>query len=419
MTGKRRAVITGMGIVSPLGIGLDAHWKGLMLGLSPARRLTLFDTSHTAAKHAAWIEDWDAATWLPPHKLKRMERYCQFAVVAARLALENAGLTFNEPQQRVGVSIGTAVGGFGVGEQQLSRFLTSGPDAVSPSLGVMGYPATAQGHICMEFGLQGPSYTNTNSCAAGNSAIGDALRTIQRGEADVMLAGAAEAPISPLIFKAFDNLGAMSSYDGNEPQLAYRPLHKERNGFVMGEGSAILVIEELSHALARGATVLAEITGYAITNEAWHMASPEPSGEAMLRAMRLALSDAGIQPADIDYVSPHASGTPANDINELTQIRRLLGPRASKVPISGTKPFTGHTLGAAGSVEAVNCVLAMQNNWVPPTLALDDPDPAALDSDLVPLKGRHHEIRHILSLALGFGGIDTALVISRPADLGQ
>jgi 3-oxoacyl-[acyl-carrier-protein] synthase II len=411
----QRAVITGLGVVSPLGVGREAHWAGLRAEKSPARLLTAFDTSHTAAKHAAWIADWDARPWLPPHKLKRMERYAQFAVVAARLAVDDAGLRWSSPQPRVGVSVGTACGGFSHGEAQLKGFLRDGPDAVSPSLGVMGFPATAQGHIAIEFGLTGPCVTNTNSCAAGNSALGDALRMIQRGDADVVIAGAAEAPISPLVFKAFDNLGAMSSYDGPDAQCAYRPYHTNRSGFVMGEGAAMLVVESLEHATRRGATVLAELAGYGITNEAFHMASPEPGGEAMQRCIRLALTDASLEPQMIDYISPHASGTPANDVNELMQIQAVLGSHARDISISGIKPFTGHTLGAASAIEALSCVLAMQHGWVPPTLALDEPDPATAGYDLVPVHGRNQRVDHALSLALGFSGIDTALVFSRHA----
>ncbi len=416
MDPSRRAVITGLGLVSPLGLGVESHWSGLTQGRSPARLLTLFDTTHCAAKHAAWIETWEPARWIAPHRLKRMERFSQFAVVAGKLALEHAGLHFSSkmPNPRAGISLGTALGGFAEGESQHKRFLSAGVKGISPSIGVQVFPASAHGNLAIELGITGPATTNTNSCAAGNAAVGDALRMVQRGEADVVLAGAAEAPISPLIFTAFDQLGAMSDWTGGESASAYRPWHRERSGFVMGEGAAMLVVESLAHAQARGATILAEITGYAITTEAFHMSTPEPSGEALQRAMKLALEDAGLRPQQLDHVSAHASGTPANDVNELKQITAVLGEaHARSIPINGTKPFTGHMLGAAGAMEVATCVLAMHHGWVPPTLNLTDPDPLTAGFNLVPLTGQPHTLHHVMSISLGFGGIDTALILSQ------
>ncbi len=416
MDATRRAVITGIGIVSPLGIGIDAHWAGLQAGRSPARRLTLFDTSHTDGKHAAWIEDWQPAQWIQPHKLKRIERYSQFAVVAAHLALKHAELrhTPGQPNPRWGVSLGTALGGFAYGEERHTSFLVEGPSSVPPALGVQGFPASAQGHIAIEFGCSGPCFTNANSCAAGNSALGDALRSIQRGEADVVLAGAAEAPISPLIFKAFDNLGAMSSYDGPDPQLAYRPYHAKRSGFVMGEGAAFFTVESLAHAEARGAAPLAELSAYAITNDAFHMASPQASGESLQRCIRQALSEAGLQPREIQHISAHASGTVANDFNELAQLAAVFGPGAGGISISGTKPYTGHTLGAASAVEAATCILSLRHDWLPATPGLDQIDPAASAFHLLTKATSTPPLQRILSISLGFAGINTAIVLSRP-----
>jgi len=411
----RRAVITGLGIVSPSGIGVSAHWAAVQAGSSPARRLDLFDTSHTAAKHAAWISDWSPQQWLPAHRLKRMDRFSQFAVVAARLAAQDAGLMETlRGNPRAGVSVGTAVGGFAQGETTHAQMLQNGAASVPPAIGVQIFPASAQGQISQDLGCTGPGVTNTNSCAAGNSAVGDALRMIQRGDADIVIAGGAEAPISPLIFKAFDNLGAMSSYDGPDPAQAYRPFHRCRSGFVMGEGAAFLVVEELSHAEARGAAVLAEILSYSITNEAFHMSSPEPTGEALQRCIRQAMQEAQLSSADIGYINPHASGTPANDVNELQQLAAIFGPSLQKVPISGTKPFTGHMLGAAGATELVTTVLALKHQWVPATLALDEPDPQITHYDLIPRQGKPHPFTGALSLSLGFGGIDTALILRRP-----
>lgn len=416
MDPTRRAVITGIGIVSPLGIGVEAHWQGLQACHSPVRRLTLFDTDGLDAKHAAWMTDWEPRQWMPPHKLKRMERFSQFAVVAGKLAVENAGLmlTPDKPNARAGISLGTALGGFAHGESQHERYLTSGLAGVSPSLGVQVFPACAHGHLAIEFGITGPGTTNANSCAAGNAALGDALRMIQRGEVDVVLAGAAEAPISPLIFAAFDNIRAMSTYDGDKPERAYRPYHAERSGFVMGEGAAVFVVESLAHARARDARIWGEISGYALTTEAHHMSTPEPTGEALQRAMRQALAEAGVQPDEIDHISAHASGTPANDVNELRQITAVFGEElARRIPISGTKPFTGHTLGAAGAIEATNCLLALRNQWVPPTLNLDKPDAQAAGYNLTACEGQARALKRILSNSLGFGGIDTALVLTQ------
>jgi 3-oxoacyl-[acyl-carrier-protein] synthase II len=410
MANARRAVITGAGVVSPLGIGVEEYWRGLQAGRSPVRRLDLFDTSHTSAKHAAWIADWDARHWLPPHKLKRMERWSQFAVVAALQAVRDAGL--NPVPPGCGISLGTALGGFSYGESVHADFLQKGPSSVAPAFALQVYPATAQGQIAIELGCTGPVTTNTNSCAAGNSALGDALRMIQYGDADVVLAGAAEAPISPLVFKAFDNAGAMSSYDGPDPAKAYRPFHADRSGFVMGEGAVMFVVESLEHALERGAVVWGEILSYAVACEAFHMSSPAPSGEALRRCMTQALVRANLRPADITHISPHASGTRANDAHELAQISAIFGNCAGGIPISGTKPQTGHMLGAAGAAEALNCLLAIRNQWLPPTLSLDYADPALEGYDLIPKVGRPAAVGSVLNLSLGFSGIDTALVLA-------
>ena len=419
MDATRRAVITGIGVISPMGIGVGAHWDGLRAGRSAARRLTLFDTSHTSAKHAAWIDEWNPRQWISPHRLKRMERFSQFAVAAGHLAVRDAqiGLPEGVKQHRVGVSLGTALGGFAHGEERHTAFMQSGPASVPPALGVQVFPASAHGHLAIEFGCTGPGTTNTNSCAAGNCALGDALRMIQRGEADVVLAGAAEAPISPLIYKAFDNLGAMSSYDGEDAQCAYRPYHRERSGFVMGEGAAVFVVESLAHAVERGAAIYGEMTGYALTTDGYHMSSPEPSGEALQRCIRLAMEEARLTGQDLDAISPHASGTPANDVNELEQLTAVLGPYAGGLPIAGIKPYTGHTLGAAGAMEVASVLLSMKHQWLPgtPGLTKEGLDAAAegyqVLTDAVAVST---PIRNVLTLSLGFGGINSALILSTP-----
>jgi 3-oxoacyl-[acyl-carrier-protein] synthase II len=404
-----------MGVVSALGIGKDAFWAGLQSERSPVRRLTHFSTDALDAKHAAWIEDWQPRTWIAPHRLKRMDRCAQMAVVAAHLAVKEAGieLRHDRPNPRAGVSVGTALGGFAHGEHEHRQFLNKGEQAVPPALGLQIFPGSAQGNLAIEFGLQGHGTTNANTCAAGNAALGDALRLIQYGAVDVLLAGAAESPLAPMIFAAFDRLGTMSAWNAEPAARAYRPFHRQRDGFVMGEGSAMFVVESLAHARRRGATIYAELLGYAATNEAYHMSTPDAEGAAMQRAMRLALEDARVQACDIDYVNAHASGTQANDGNELQQIRQVFGEHAPRLAISGTKPFTGHTLGAAGSMEIATCLLALQHQWAPPTLNLDEPDAACAGLNVVANHGQERPLQRVLSNSFGFGGIDTSLVLGR------
>jgi 3-oxoacyl-[acyl-carrier-protein] synthase II len=407
---QHRAVITGMGVVSALGVGRDAFWTGLQSERSPVRPLTLFDVSASNARHAAWVENWDARPWIAPHRLKRMDRCVQFAVSAARMAVQDAGieLTPERPNPRAGVSVGTALGGFGTGELTHTSFLENGSGSLPPSLGLQVFPGSAQGNLAIEFGLQGPGTTNANTCAAGNVALADALRFIQLGKADVIVAGAAEAPITPMIYGAFDRMGTMAAARVEQP---YRPYHRERDGFVMGEGAAFFIVESLAHAQARGARVYAEIMGTGATNEAHHMSTPDAAGTTLQTAMRLALEEAEVAPDQIDYINPHASGTQANDVNELHQLRAVFGGALDRIAISGTKPFTGHTLGCAGAMEAFASLLAMQHDWVPPTLGLDDPDPASVGFPIVANHGQSRPVRRVLTNSLGFGGINTSLVL--------
>ncbi|MDB6140240.1 MAG: fabF [Verrucomicrobiaceae bacterium] len=396
-----------MGVVSPLGVGKEAFWRGLQAQRSPVRELTLFDTQEFKAKHASWIEDWQPRQWIAPHRLKRMDRFAQFSCVAGHLAVQDAGLDLSptRPNLRAGISLGSALGGYAYAETQHSAYLAKGIKGLSPSLGVQGFGGSAQGNLAIEFGLQGPGTTNANTCAAGNAALGDALRLIQYGSADVVLAGAAETPLSPVVFAAFDNLHTMSRCG------AYRPYHRARDGFIMGEGAALFVVESLAHARQRGARIYAEIAGYGLTNDAHHMSSPEPSGRALQAAMRLALEDAGTNADAIDYISAHASGTPANDPNELAHIAAVFGGHAKRIPISGVKPFVGHTLGAAGALEIAMCLLAMKHSWVPPTLGLDEVDASCAGFNLVPQQAQESPVRQVLSNSLGFSGINTSLVL--------
>ena len=427
----RRAVITGIGPVTTIGIGKSALWAGLQREKSAIRRISdrtcplaafeSFKKTHTHARHAAWIDDFTPADWFPPHKLKRLDRYVQFSLAASKLALHDSGLLPDirhsslviPHSARAGVSFGTGLGGIAHAEKQHADFLERGIRGVSPALAFQIWGGSAHSNIAIEFGIQGPSTTNSNSCASGNVALIDAARFIADGSADVMIAGAAECPLAPLTFAAFDHIHTMSRYKGEPPEHAMRPFHRERDGFVMAEGAAAFVVEEYEHAKARGARIYAEITGWSLTTEAHHMTTPRPDGDPLRAAIQTALDAARLRPGQISYVNVHGSSTQANDVHECLQLARIFGDCIHRTPISGTKAFTGHTLGAAGAIEAAICLLAMENNWLPPTLHLTEPDPALAAFDLVPLHAREATLDHILSNSFGFGGIDSCIVLSR------
>jgi 3-oxoacyl-[acyl-carrier-protein] synthase II len=408
---SRRAVITGIGPVTPLGIGLDALWQGLRAEKSPVRRVTRFDVSQNKAQCAAEIDGFDAKHWFSPHLTKRWDRHTQFAMVSARLAIEDAGLELREGQMypRYGVSFGTALGGIANAEAEHTAFLSKGAKGVSPALAVQIFGGAAHGNISIAYGLQGPATTNSNSCASGNVAVGEALRLIREGLADVVIAGGSEAPLSPLTFTAFDLIHTMSRSQG-DPAVACRPFDQARDGFVMGEGACSFVVESYEHAVKRGARIYGEIAGYSLVSEAHHMTIPRPDGEPLRRAMRLALDDAGLAPGNVDYINAHASCTPQNDANEAAQIAAVFGDQAP--PVSGTKPYTGHALGAVGAMECAICLLAMEHQWLPPTLNLETPD-AGSSLDLIPKHGRNASIKAVLTNSFGFGGVDSCLVLKR------
>ncbi len=421
---ERRAVITGIGPLTTIGIGREAFWAGLLAEKSAIRRIadfksqiSNFESCH--AKHAAWITDFDATKHFPPHRLKRLDRYVQFSIVASKLALQDAGfapdfaLSTEHSALRCGVSFGTGLGGLAHAEHQHTAFLEKGIRAVTPALAFQIWGGSAHSNIAIEFGLQGPATTNSNSCASGNIALMDAARFIRDGMADVMIAGAAECPLAPLTFAAFDHIHTMSRWQGDPPQHAMRPFHRERDGFVMAEGAAAFVVEEYEHAKKRDARIYAEITGWSLTNEAHHMTTPRPDGAPLRAAIQQALDSAHLRPEQISYINPHGSSTPANDAHECQQLAQVFGGCIKRIPISGTKAYTGHTLGAGGAIEAATCLLAMQNNWLPPTLHLTDPDPLLHDFDLVPLHARDEKLTHVLSNSFGFGGIDSCIVLSR------
>ena len=410
---KRRAVITGLGPITAIGIGRENFWRGLRAEKSGIGRISSFDTSQFNAHCAGEILDWVPENHFPPHRLKRLDRYAQFAVASAKMALDDAGLSYSRerPQDRVGVSFGTALGGISNAEQDHARFLKKGTRGVNQTLALQVFGGSGHSNIAIEFGFRGVGTTNSNSCASGTVSVGEGLRYIRDDMADVIVAGAAEAPLSPLSFGAFAIIKAMSQWKG-DPAQACRPFDLERDGFVMGEGAACLIIEELEHARRRGAHIYAEVLGYSLNNDAFHMTSPLPSGESSMRAMRESLADAGITPEQIDYINAHASSTPLNDSNETMAIKKVFGSYANQLPVSGTKAYTAHALGATGAMEAALCALAIERSWIPPTLNRDNPDPAC-DLDVVPYHGRDAELNYVMSNSFGFGGINACVIFGK------
>ncbi len=412
---KRRAVITGLGPITSVGIGREKFWEGLRAEQGGIRRLESFDSSIFNAHCAAEIPAWAPEEFFPPHRLKRLDRYAQFSVASARLALDDAGIAWSreEPQHRIGVSFGTALGGIANAEYQHAHFLKKGTRGVNQTLALQVFGGSAHTNIAIEFGFRGAGTTNSNSCASGTIAVGEALRYIRDDFADVMVAGGAESPLSPLTFAAFTIIKTMSQFTG-DPAEACRPFDRLRDGFVMGEGAASLVIEELEHARARGAHIYAEVLGYSLNNDAFHMTSPLPSGESCIRAMRETLADARLAPEQIDYINAHASSTQLNDSTETMAIKEVFGAHARKIPVSGTKPYTGHPLGATGAIEAAICSLTIARGWIAPTLNWENPDPSC-DLDVVPQHGREAEVNYVLSNSFGFGGINACIVLGRVA----
>lgn len=410
---KRRAVITGLGPITCIGIGREAFWQGILAEKSGVSLVTCFDTGDLRARHGGEIRDWDPREFFPPHRLKRLDRYAQFSVASAILALRDAGIDWSKekPDARTGVSFGTALGGISNAETEHTRFLHKGSRGVNQTLALQVFGGSAHSNIAIECGFRGVGTTNSNSCASGTVAVGEALRYIRDGMADVMIAGAAEAPLSPLTYNAFDMIKTMSRHDG-DPSAACRPFDLERDGFVMGEGAASLVIEEYEHARARGAHIYAEVLGYSLNNEAYHMTSPLPGGEAVTDCMRQALTDAGVAPEQIDYINAHASSTQLNDANESACIKAVFGAHATKVAVSGTKAYTAHPLGATGAIETAICALAIEHDFIPPTLGWKTPDPEC-DLDIVPNRGRKQPVRYALNNSFGFGGINSCLVLGK------
>lgn len=409
-TARHRVAITGLGPITAAGIGTHAFWEGLRRERSPIRHVDRFDASPWKARLAAQVDDFVPEEFMDRRTARRLDRYSHFAIAAARLALRDAGLEYRPlDPDRVAVQIGSALGGVAYAETQVAAFTANGPRAVDPRVALTTFGGAASCSIAIEFGFTGPNATNAMSCASGAIAIGEAWRLIRDGHADIALAGGVEAPLAPLSFGAFAIIRAMSTRN-DAPEAACRPFDKERDGFVMGEGACVLVLERLDHALQRGAHIYAEVTGYASTNDAHHMTAPRPDGAQTTRAMRLAIERAGITPDRIDFISPHGSSTPLNDSAESRAIKDVLGERAYDVPISGTKPYYAHALGASGAIEIAITCLAMERGWIPPTLNFECGDEHC-DLDYVPEHGREHRPTTALSNSFGFGGINAALVL--------
>jgi 3-oxoacyl-[acyl-carrier-protein] synthase II len=410
---QRRAVITGIGPITCIGHGRENFWNAILGEKSGINTITSFDPTVFRVRSAGEIRDWDPEEFFSPHRLKRLDRYAQFAVVSAELALDDARLEYSreKPQDRVGVSFGTALGGVCKAEEQYLRYLKKGARGVQPTLAVQVFGGSAHSNIAIEFGFRGVGTTNSNSCASGTVSVGEALRYIRDDFADAIVAGGAEAPLTTITVGAFDIIKTMSRWPG-EPALACRPFDLLRDGFVMGEGAASLVIEELEHARARGAHIYAELLGYSLNNDAFHMTSPLPNGESSIRAMHEALADAQLPPEQINYINAHASSTQLNDSAETASIKQVFGEHARRIPVSGTKGYYAHPLGATGAIEAALCALALDRQWVPPTINYANHDPSC-DLDVVPNHGREAELKYVMSNSFGFGGINACVVMGK------
>jgi len=411
VTERRRVAITGIGAVTPIGISREGLWDGLRGCQSAVRSVTRFDTSLFRSRNAAEI-DFQATDFIEARRARKLDRFGHFTIATARLAIEDAELKLEaEDRERVGSMMGTALGGVGYAEEQFMVFMNEGIKSVSPTLATNVFGGAASCNVAIEFGVMGPNSTNAMSCASGTMAIGEGFRQIRDDYADVMICGGVEAPLNPLCFGAFSIIRAMSTRN-DEPVRASRPFDQGRDGFVMGEGAAVLVLEEYERAKARGAHIYAEVVGYSFGNDAHHMTAPRPDGSQAARTMRGALRDARLDPHEIGYVNAHGSSTPLNDPTETRAIHMVFGEHAASLPVSSTKAYYGHALGASGAMEAAICALSLERDWLPPTLNLDTPGEGC-DLDYIPGTGREASVDYILSNSFGFGGINAALVLQR------
>lgn len=409
---KKRVVITGLGVISPVGTGQELFWKALLRGQSGIGPLTRFDPSLYDSKIAGEVRDFAPEQFLDRKESRRMDRFTQFGVVAARLAVQDAALELDrEDVEGIGVAVGSGIGGIETLCDQHSVLLDKGPNRVSPLFIPMMISNMVSGQIAINLGLKGPNITPVTACASGANAIGEAFRMLQRGAAETVLAGGAEAPIVPIAMAGFCSMRAMSTSNA-DPQSASRPFDKDRDGFVISEGAGVLALETLGHASARGARIYAEITGYGSTADGYHITAPGPEGAQAARAIRIALQDAGISPDQVDYVNAHGTSTDLNDRIETLAIKKALGEHAYRAPVSSIKSMIGHSMGAAGALEAVACALAIDTGWIPPTINYRRPDPEC-DLDYVPNQARQSPVRVAVSNSFGFGGQNAVLVIQK------
>ncbi|MGM0922302.1 MAG: beta-ketoacyl-ACP synthase II [Bacillota bacterium] len=408
---KKRVVVTGLGAVTPVGGTAEESFDRIIKGISGIGPLSHIDSSIYNVKVAAEVKDFKPEEYMDMKEARRMGRFTQLAVAASKMALKDAELTIDEKNaERVGVWIGSGIGGLGEFEEQHIKFLDKGVRRVSPFIIPMLIPDLAAGRVSIELGAKGINSCTVTACASGANSIGDAFKVIQRGDADVMITGGTEAAITPMTVAGFSNMTALST--NPDPQTASRPFDKNRNGFVIGEGAGILILEELQHALARGAEIYGEIAGYGATGDAFHITTPAPEGEGGQRSMIMALRDAELKPEDVDYINAHGTSTHYNDLYETQAIKAVFGSHAYKLPISSTKSMTGHLLGAAGAIEAIFSVMAIRNRVIPPTINYETADPE-LDLDYVPNEARNQELNVVLSNSLGFGGHNATLVFKK------
>ncbi len=409
---KRRVVITGMGLTTPLGVGCDNVWRRVLNGESGIGPITRFDASSHDTRIAGEVKDFKPEEYVSAREVRRMDLFILYALAATRFAVESAGLDMRcEDPERVGVIVGTGLGGLPTLEKYHSILLERGPGRISPFFIPMLIANEAPGNIAIQYGIKGPNLSIVTACATGAHSIGEAFRVIQYGDADVMVAGGTEANLTPLTVGGFNALKALSTRN-DAPEKASRPFDKERDGFVVGEGAGIVILEELERARARGATIYAEVAGYGYNGDAYHITAPSPDGDGSMRCIKMALRDAGIGPDEVDYINAHGTSTDLNDASETLAIKGAFGARAYKIPASSTKSMIGHLLGAAGAVEAIFSVLAIRDQVCPPTINYEHPDPVC-DLDYVPNTSREHAIDVAVSNSFGFGGTNAVLVFKR------
>ena len=412
MTPNRRVVVTGVGLVSPVGIGTEETWQALLDGRSGAGPITLFDASHHSTRFACEVKGFDPLRWIEKKDVKKVDRFIQFAIAASDLAMKDASFAVDPAEAgRTGVFIGSGIGGFATIEREHTALMQGGPRKISPFFIPAAIINLASGWVSIRTGAKGPNSATATACASGAHAVGDSFRLIQHGDADVMIAGGSEAAITPLGVGGFCSMRALSTRN-DAPETASRPFDKDRDGFVIGEGAGILVLEELEHARRRGAKIYAEIVGYGTSGDAYHISAPSEDGEGAVRVMRATLEDAGVEPSVVDYINVHGTSTPRGDAVETIATKTVFGEHARRLALSSTKSMTGHLLGASGGLEAGIAALAMRDQVLPPTINHDTPDPEC-DLDCVPNQARKAEVRYAISNSFGFGGTNGALLFKR------